>query len=119
MRLTAIMLYDHFNEKGRSYKTDLDKQERLNCDKCIPRIVLKKYKYSSFKYVYLSGDDQDLVNATGYDHSSFNNLLHKFKPIHDTYMCDLETGLIREKSFTPMVCQRGEPVAKYRVVVLA
>ena len=32
MRLPAIMVYAHFNDEGRSYKTDLDEQERLNCE---------------------------------------------------------------------------------------
>ena len=57
MRLSAIMLYTHFNDEGQSYNNYLDEQERLNRDKHIPRAALKRYKYFSFTYLYLSGDD--------------------------------------------------------------
>ena len=110
MRLPAIMLYARFNDEGRSYKNKLDEQERLNRDKCIPCIALKRYKYSSFKYVYLNGDGQALVNTTEYDHSLFNNLLRKFKPIYDTHMCDIETGLIRRK----VLHTNGTPKGRFR-----
>ena len=46
MRLPAFMLYDHVNDKGQAYKADLDEQDRLNRDKSIPHIALKRYKYS-------------------------------------------------------------------------
>ena len=98
MRLSSIMLYTHFNDEDRSYKNDLDKQERLSRDNHIPYVALKIYKYSSFKYLYLSGDDQALVNAaTGHNHSSFNKIFNKFKPTYDTYMCDIEKGLVLRK----------------------
>ena len=97
MRLPAIMLYAQFNDEDQSYKNDLDEQERLNRNKRIHRVTLKIYKYSSFKYVYLSGDNQAFVNATGHDRAFFNKLLHKCKAIYDTYMCDIETGLICRK----------------------
>ena len=74
MRLPAIILHDHFNDESQSYKTDLDEKERLNRDKHIPRIALNIYKYSSYKYLYLSGASQALFNATRNDHSSFNTL---------------------------------------------
>ena len=91
------MLYAHFNDKGRLYKTDLDEQERLNRDKYIPCIALKRYTYSSFRYLFLSGNDQALVNVTGHDNVSFSRLLHKYNLTHDTYLLDLETRLIRKK----------------------
>ena len=48
MGLSGIMLYAHFNDAGQSYKNDIDEQERLKCDKHIPRVALKRYIYSSF-----------------------------------------------------------------------
>ena len=104
------MLYTYFNDEGHVYKTDLREQERLNRDKCIPCMALKMYNYLSFKYLYLSGDDQALDNKTRHDHSSFSNMLHEFKFMYDTHICDIETGLIRKKSLTPMVHQRKEHV---------
>ena len=86
MRLLAIMLYVHFSDEDQSYNNDFDEQKKLNHGKCISRISLKRYKYSSFTYLYLSGDDQALVNSTGRNQSSFNKLLHKFKPIYDIYV---------------------------------
>ena len=106
MRFSANMLYSHFNYKGQSYKTDLNEQEKVNRDKCVPCIALKRCNYSSFKYVFISGDDQALVNATEYDHSLFSNLLHELKSTYDAYFSDPETGLIHNKWFTPIVSQR-------------
>ena len=42
MRVPAIILYAHFNDECKSYKNDLDEQERLNCDKRIPCVALKR-----------------------------------------------------------------------------
>ena len=92
MRLPAIMIYDHFNYKDQPYKTEFDEQERLNHDKRIPCITLKRYTYLSF--IFIQVGMTKLLFATGHDHASFSKLLHKFKPTYETYLLDPETGLI-------------------------
>ena len=35
------------------------------CECCVLQCILKRYTYSSFKYLWLSSNDQGLLNATG------------------------------------------------------
>ena len=78
MRLSRFMLMAAMTDSDRgSYKSQLDSDEKLNRDKRIPRAALTRYKYSSFKYLYLSGNDQALINATGHDHTSFSKSCHQ------------------------------------------
>ena len=107
MRLSRFMLMAAMTDSDRgSYKSQLDIDEKLNRDKRIPRAALTRYKYSSFKYLYLSGNDQALINATGHDHTSFSKLLHKFKPIYDLYMWDENELCIRRKLHGRTVYQK-------------
>ena len=66
----------------------LDGEDRVRRDRRIPRAALQRYKSSSFEYLYLSRNDQALLNVTGMDHSVFDNLLQKFKPYYHYYTFD-------------------------------
>ena len=76
----------------------LDHEDRVRRDRCIPRDALQKFKYSSFKYLYSSGNNQALLNATGYDHQAFDLLLGKFKATYEFHMVCKRTGRIRRKN---------------------
>jgi hypothetical protein len=69
-------MYLYYGLFPSSYKDLLDDEERTHCDYCIPRTALRTYKYSSFRYLFLSSNDQALLNATGNDHASFRKLLN-------------------------------------------
>ena len=65
--------------KEVTYIQLLDYEDMVRHDRRIPRSALTKCNYSSFKYLYSSGNDQALLNTTGNDHYSFDLLLSKFK----------------------------------------
>ena len=74
----------------------LDDEDKRRRDRRIPRAALRPFKYSSFKYLYSSGNDQALLNATGFDHTSFDLLHLKFKETYDQHMVTHD-GLIKKK----------------------
>ena len=57
------------------YKDIISMEGRRRRDRRIPRCALRSYAYSSFRTLYLSGNDQALLNLTGFDHSTFLNSL--------------------------------------------
>ena len=75
----------------------LDDIDKRNRHRRIARIALKKYAFSAFRHLYLSGNEQALLNCTGCDHLSFQNLLIKFRPFSDLYRFEDGTGIIRLK----------------------
>ena len=91
------------------YKRYLDEEERLMRDKRYPRSALRTYKYSSFQRLYESKNDQALVNATGHNFYSFENLLSLFAPYYHYYTYDDKLELIR-----PKVLENGRPKGRPR-----
>ena len=80
MRLPTYMIYYQWMMQNPStFKQMLDDEERQRRDRRYPRSALRVYKYSSFQYLYSSGNNQALLNATGHDHRTFALLLDKFK----------------------------------------
>ena len=61
------------------YKKMLSLEDRRRRDRRIPRQALRTWVYSPFRYLYLSGNNQALINATGHDHASFSKLLGLFR----------------------------------------
>ena len=59
--------------------------------------------------MYESGNNQALLNVTGYDHRTFSLLLNKFYPIFDKYTFDEETEIIRPKKLTMFGTTCGRP----------
>ena len=96
MRLPYVFLYCKMIESKSTYKDSLDHEDRLQRDRHIPHPALKEFKYSSFRYLYISGNNQTLMNATSHDHNSFNLLLNKLKHSYDYNMMD-ERGYISTK----------------------
>ena len=93
-----------------SYKDVISIEDRHRRDRRIPRCALRSYFYCSFRTLYLSGNDQALLNLTGNDHSTFSKLLSRFKPLYDLNTIDKDTGLIRPKMLQP----DGKPFGKKR-----
>ena len=91
-----LFIYRHIISTTR-YKMLLDGEYCVGRDRRIPRAALQRYKSFSFEYLYLSRNNQALLNITGMGHSVFNNLIKKFKPYHHYYTFDEFSGEIREK----------------------
>ena len=74
MRLSSSYLIWYGNWlQSAQYKHLLDDIDKRNRDCRIPRIALKKYAFSAFRHLYLSGNEQALLNCTGSDYLSFQN----------------------------------------------
>ena len=73
---------------------------------------IRRYGDSPFKSLFESGNDQALLNLTGLDHSTFNELLALFGPQYKGYMFDSHTkmGKIRPKKLS----RYGEPRGRRR-----
>ena len=85
MKFSAAALYVYL--ESSTYASLLDEAGRLQRDHRYPRISLLPFRYSSFQHLYLSRNEQALLNATGFDHHTFDLLLQKFKPYYDFYNC--------------------------------
>ena len=89
-----MLMYYQMMLEHPSYKQLLEDEEKVRRDRRIPRAALTVFRYSSITYLYNSGNDQALLNATGHDH---NKLLDKFKLYYHFYTCDDNMGIIRRK----------------------
>ena len=89
-----------------SYRQLLEYDERVRRDRRIPRCALRTFKYSSFNYLFVSGNNQALLNATGHDHRTFAILLEKFKPMFDTHYQCRQTKAIKTRDPSRV---RGKP----------
>ena len=78
----------------------LSDEENRRRDRRTPRISLRRYSESSFKYLFNSGNDQALLNCCGVDHRVFRQLLDLFSPVFHAYTFDDATGQIRKKANT-------------------
>ena len=98
MKLSASYLLWYGNWlQGAKYRHILDDDDRRRRDRRMPRVALKRYIRSSFRHLYLSGNEQALLNCTGCNHHTFFNLLAKFEPYFDLYTFEDGTGIIRLK----------------------
>ena len=107
---SAPLLYFYLQslEEETSFKKLLNAEERRNRDRRIPRIALRRYKDSAFHYLYDSGNDQALLNVTGYNHQKFSELLHLFGRKFDTWTFDEDAKILRPKKRNLLVAQ-GRP----------
>ena len=69
------------------YTRMLTLEERRRRDRRIPRSALRPHCESPFRYLFNSGNDQGLINATGLDFEVFNELLTIFNLIHSHGHC--------------------------------
>ena len=97
MMKLSILALCVLNQHSTPYKRWLDEDERRRRDRRNPRMSLRTFRYSSFYKVYASRCDQALLNATGHDFNSFDNLLRLFVPYYHYYTFDDEIGAIRKK----------------------
>ena len=112
MKTSTFLLYEAMlnDEKTETkYRYLLSDKDKIRRDRRIPRAALRKFNYSSFNYLYKSGNDQALLNATGHDHRSFKKLLSMFKYFYDFYMVDPYTGRIRAKVLDKYGKVKGTP----------
>ena len=91
------MLLIAASDYSPSYKRWLSSEDRQRRDRRIPRCALRKWNFSSFRYLYISGNNQALINATGHDHTSFRKLLRLFSDLYIYWTWDLKTNMIRPK----------------------
>ena len=77
-----------------SHRQLLEDDEKLRRDRRIPRCAIRVYKYSSFQYLFTSGNNQALLNATGHDHHTFSLLLEKFRFTYDNHTVQEYTNRI-------------------------
>ena len=119
MALELLFIYrasrrDHDNDNDdatatvttRSLLSNDDKRRR---DRRTPRIALRKYPYSSFLYLYNSGNEQALINCCALDHNSFSQLLELFAPVFNVYTFEKSTNRIRKKMLTRDRKPKGRP----------
>ena len=110
------MIMYYYMMSTSSYRQLLDDEEKCRRDRRIPRCALRKFKYSSFKYLFVSGNNQALLNATGHDHRTFGILLGKFKVMFDSHYECRKTKLIKPRDPDRA---RGKPREIEAVCVLA
>ena len=84
-----------------------NEEERRRRDRRIPRVALKNYHQSSFKYLFDSGNEQALLNCCATDHATFRELLKIFKPNYDRFTFDRTTGTTRKAKVTKSGVVKG------------
>ena len=109
MRLPYFVIYHVHAVNNSTYRQLLDLEDKRRRDRRYPRSALRVYKYSSFRYLYSSGNNQALLNATGFDHGSFKLLLNKFKKPYDSHMISPFTGCIIKKKVDHDGLPMGSP----------
>ena len=93
MALELVLLYSTLF----SSDDELGDEENQRRDRRTPRISLRRYTESSFRYLFNSGNDQALLNCCGVDHRIFRQLLQLFSPVFHAHTFDDATGRIRKK----------------------
>jgi hypothetical protein len=88
---------------------EMSMEEKRRRDRRIPRCALGPYNKSPFHYLFNSGNDQALLNATATDHRVFRQLLSLFKPWYDRYMFDEDTGVTRLIKLSSNGKPKGRP----------
>ena len=109
MILPAFIMYHNWMlDNPSTFKQLLDDEDKRRRDRRYPRASLRVYKYSSFEYLYTSGNNQALLNATGHDHRTFALLLSKFRYTYDYHMLSHD-GTIRKKRVENDGSPKGRP----------
>ena len=104
---TVLFMYVLWDEEERRLERRNWAQKHLNMegrrrrDRRYPRIAIRFYSDSPFKYLYEAGNDQALLNACGVDHKEFEKLLQVFVPFYEKYTFDEKTGVISEETLHP------------------
>ena len=80
---------------------ELSLEDRRRRSRRIPRIAIRKYSQSAFKYMFDSGNDQALLNCCGIDHRVFRELVALFEPVFNCHGYDEATGLVKKLKLSP------------------
>ena len=94
--IAYFILFDDSDDEN-----ELSSEDRRRRDRRYPRASVQFYEQSPFRYIFLSGDEQALLNACGVDHKVFDELLQRFQLVYDTHTYDRETGHIKKKRLSP------------------
>ena len=94
MKFSSLILFALLFENYSSFHDLLEDNERRHCDRHYPWSSLKPYFYLCFKTLYLSRNNQALINATGHGHKSFHSLFLLFYPYYKYWTVDVESGCI-------------------------
>ena len=62
MLFSTTVLYHYLLEEKISYRTFLSIEDRRRRDRRVPRIALLPYHASTFEYIYISANNQALIN---------------------------------------------------------
>ena len=109
MRTTQLlMILNSSEEDEKNYAQVISSDDCQRRDRRVPQIAICRYHQSPFYYVYDSGNNQSLLNCTGYDHEKFALLLHKFGRKYDEYTFDEKVMIIRLKKKS-MFFGKGRP----------
>jgi hypothetical protein len=95
--MLALLLNEETNRKKSWKQKNLTLEGRRRRDRRYPRAALRHYKESPFRYLYVSQNDQALLNATGVDYTEFGSLLQKIQPIFDGNTINEATGCVVTK----------------------
>ena len=92
--LELLLVYYNIVSNNDDNKLSLeDRRRRL---RRIPRIAIRKYSQSAFKYMFDSGNDQALLNCCGIDHRAFCKLVALFEPVFNCHSCDEAAGRVKK-----------------------
>ena len=108
--LAYFILFDEDDDDGTP---QLSIENRRRRDRRYPRASVQFYEQSPFRYIFLSGDEQALLNACGVDHKVFDELLQRFQPVFDTHTLDRATGHIKKMKLLADGTPRQHPVDRH------
>ena len=91
---------------SRKKALELSPEEKVRRGRRIPRVSIRDYTYSPFKYLFESRNNQALLNCCACDHAMFAELHAIFKPFYFRYTFDDE-GVIRKVRLTKNGKRKG------------
>ena len=105
--LTAATEEEQQRYEHRGPKPLLSHEDKHRRDRKTPRISIRRYTHSPFKYMFFSANNQALLNCCGVDHAVFRQLLRLFTPVFRVYTFDDTTGQIRRRGVHRNGSSRG------------
>jgi ABC-type sulfate transport system substrate-binding protein len=78
-------------------------------DRRIRRSALQSPHMFGFVALFGSGDDASLITLTGFDHATFQDVLHRFEPLYKSFSPYSEDGTLR--ILPPVQLVEDAPVA--------
>ena len=93
-----IIFYCHLFESTKDiYRYHLDEVDKQRRDRRIYRIAIQMYNSSHFHYLYDSGNNQALLNYSGFNYEKFKDFWDKLCTRFDNYTFDELSSLIHPK----------------------